>query len=108
MTLLVNAIYTRIPPHRRWATTRVAQLHDQCHSSTKFSMESSLKFHRSRARMPCVSNQGRNGPSLSGGLGGVGCMTCSLLVTIAIAALDRRTEAMANPLYPAVFGSDIK
>jgi len=35
-------------------------------------------------------------------------MTCSLLVTIAIAALDRRTEAMANPLYPAVFGSDIK
>src|SRR2546430_9839980 len=49
----------------------------------------------------CVSNQGRNGPSLSGGLGAVGCMTCSLLVTVAIAAMDRRTEAMANPLYPA-------
>ena len=57
---------------------------------------------------PCVSNQGRNGPSLSGGLGGVGCMTCSLPVTIAIAAMDRRTEAMANPLDPAVWGSDIK
>src|ERR1700738_3707981 len=57
---------------------------------------------------PCVSNQGRNGPSLSGGLGGVGCMTCSLLVTIDIAGMYRRTEAMANPLDPAVFGSDIK
>ena len=29
-------------------------------------------------------------------------------VTIAIASINQGTEAMANPLYPTVFRSDIK
>jgi hypothetical protein len=37
-----------------------------------------------------------------------GRMARSLQVTIAIASMNQGTEAMANPLYPTVFRSDIK
>ncbi len=47
--------------------------------------------------------------SLSGGLGGaILSILCSDLVAIAIAAMNRRTEAMADALYPALFGPYIK
>jgi hypothetical protein len=57
---------------------------------------------------PGLFKPGRNGRSLSGGLGGVVCMTCSFRVTIPIASMDWRAETMANPLHSALFGLDIK
>src|SRR6266849_4554825 len=57
---------------------------------------------------PCVSNQGRNGPSLSGGLGGVLCMARSYRITVAIKTMDGGTETMADPLYSALLRRDVK
>ena len=46
--------------------------------------------------------------SFSGGVGGVVYKKCSFLIAVSIAAMNRRTESMADALHPALFRSDVK
>src|SRR2546428_5192550 len=57
---------------------------------------------------PRLSKRGRNGPTLSGGLGGGGCMQHSLLVAIAIVAMDGSAIAITDPGLASAFGPQIE
>ncbi len=54
-------------------------------------------FSQNGARMPLYFSQGRNGPSLSGGLGAGDRLCFSKLVRIAICSMKRGTETSSNP-----------